>query len=164
MTRSVNEATTGVVRDEHDGQFFVFVQLFEDFHDLGAGVGIEVAGRFVGEEDAWFVDERPGDGDALLLAAGHLGRDVVHAIVESDSAQGGDGGVSAPPRGHGGIDHGQLDVFQRGAAGEQVEVLEDEADVGVSQGGELISAEGVGGLAVYSEGPAGGHVECPENI
>ncbi len=36
--------------------------------------GIQVAGRLVGEEDQGPVDERPGDGDPLLLAAGQLVR------------------------------------------------------------------------------------------
>ena len=33
---------------------------------------VEVSGRFVGEDDAGIVGERAGDGDALLLPAGHF--------------------------------------------------------------------------------------------
>src|SRR4029078_9065767 len=42
--------------------------------DLAAVGGVEVARRLVGEHHARARDERPGDGDALLLAAGQLGR------------------------------------------------------------------------------------------
>jgi hypothetical protein len=36
------------------------------------GSRIEIAGRLVGEKQARPVDQRSGDGDALLLAAGKL--------------------------------------------------------------------------------------------
>jgi hypothetical protein len=49
------------------------VHLLEQLHQtLGLGV-VEVAGRFVGKEQAGAVDNGSGDGDALLLAAGQLG-------------------------------------------------------------------------------------------
>ena len=44
--------------------------------DLAARRRVEVAGRLVGEHHARARDERAGDGDALLLAAGELGRAV----------------------------------------------------------------------------------------
>ena len=42
--------------------------------NLGAGMGIQVAGRLVGQYDARMIDERAGDRHALLLAAGQLRR------------------------------------------------------------------------------------------
>ena len=73
------------------------------------------------------VDQRAGDRDALLLAAGELARPVVTPIGEPTDAS-----ASARRRRSrlrdAGIDQRQLDVLQRGAAGEQVEALEDEAD------------------------------------
>ena len=47
-------------------------------------VRVEVAGRLVGEHDRGPRDERAGDGDALLLAAGQLARAVRAAVVEAD--------------------------------------------------------------------------------
>ena len=49
-----------------------------------AGLGVEVAGGLVGEDDGRAVDERAGDGDALALAAGELVGLVVHAGFEAD--------------------------------------------------------------------------------
>ncbi len=43
-----------------------------ELEDLGARGRVEVAGRLVGEQDGRTRRERPGDGDALLLAAGEL--------------------------------------------------------------------------------------------
>ena len=48
------------------------VDPLEQAHDALAGVGVEVAGRLVGEQHQRPVDERPGDRDALLLTAGQL--------------------------------------------------------------------------------------------
>ena len=47
-----------------------------------AGVRVEVAGRFVGENDFGIIDQRAGDGDALLLAAGKLHGPVLAAVFQ----------------------------------------------------------------------------------
>ena len=73
----------GVVGDEDDRPARG-VELVEERHDLGAGVAVEVAGRLVGEDERRLGDERPGDGDALLLAAGQLGRLVVEAVAQAE--------------------------------------------------------------------------------
>ena len=50
------------------------VEAIEDLHHLLRGGGVEVAGRLVGEDHRRVGDERARDRDALLLAAGELGR------------------------------------------------------------------------------------------
>ena len=52
--------------------------------DLYPGVEVELAGRFVGEEDGVPRGEGAGDRDALLLAAGELVRVVVDPRREPD--------------------------------------------------------------------------------
>ena len=52
---------------------------------IAAPSGVEVAGGLVGQDDRRGADERAGDGDALALAAGELGRVVVEAVVEADA-------------------------------------------------------------------------------
>ena len=76
-----------IVGDEDDGDALVLVELLEHFKDLLAGVGIEVPRRLVGEEHLGAVDERPRDGDALLLAAGELGGLMVDAVRQADFVQ-----------------------------------------------------------------------------
>jgi hypothetical protein len=44
-------------------------RLLEEAEHFGARHGVEVAGRFVGEDDGWLADQCACDGDALLLAA-----------------------------------------------------------------------------------------------
>ena len=62
----------------------------------------------------------------------------VHAVAQVHHLQG-------PPRplqplllGHAGVDQRQLDVVQRGGARQQVEGLEDEADLAVADRGQLV--------------------------
>ena len=47
----------------------LIVQVVEEGHDLGAGGRVEVAGGFVGEDDARFVGQSAGEGYALAFAA-----------------------------------------------------------------------------------------------
>ena len=54
----------------HDDGAVLRVQFGEDAQHGLFVFGVEVAGGLVGKEDFRFVDERAGDADALLLAAG----------------------------------------------------------------------------------------------
>ena len=59
--------TTGerqVVRDQHDARAGFAVQFLDELDDPRAGVGIEVAGRLIGEENAWTVREGTRDRNA----------------------------------------------------------------------------------------------------
>ena len=106
----------------------------EHVHDGGTGGGVEIAGGFVGVEDAGVVDEGAGDGDALLFAAGEFGGEMVEALGEADAveefASAGFGIPFADPG-------GEEDVFQSGELGEEEIVLEDEAHAAVAQGGAV---------------------------
>ena len=73
----------GVVGDEDDRAARA-VELAEELEHLAARGLVEVAGRLVGEDQGRVGDQRAGDGDALLLAAGQLGRLVVDAVAEAE--------------------------------------------------------------------------------
>ena len=130
-----------LVRDEQDGDAALLVQALEDAHDLDAGARVEVAGGFVGQDDRRLVDQRAGDGDALLLAAGELVRHVVIALAEPDRVERRQralvplGGLEAVLRA---VEQRQLDVVERGRARQQVEALEHEADLLVAHARQLV--------------------------
>ena len=53
MTRHVRVGRCmGIVRHHHDGLVKVFVQALQDFEHFGRGVAVEIAGRFVREQQA----------------------------------------------------------------------------------------------------------------
>src|ERR687883_1530576 len=58
-----------VVRDHDDRLAELVDGAAQQVEDLAGGLGVEVAGRLVGEDDGGLARQRTGDGDALLLAA-----------------------------------------------------------------------------------------------
>ncbi len=68
-------------------------------------------------------------GHALLLAARELGRRVVFPALQPDGIERARGHGMSLGGGFTAIDQRQLDVLQRGRARQQVEALEDEAEV-----------------------------------
>ena len=76
-----------VVRDHDDRLAVLAVERLQQVEDLVAGLAIEVAGRLVAQQQRRVGDDRAGDADALLLAAGELPRVVLRAVGEADDRQ-----------------------------------------------------------------------------
>ena len=71
---------------EDDGDSFC-VEFFEHLHHFDTGFGVEVSGGFIGEDHRRTVDQCSGNGYALLLTAGKLGRVVSGAVGDTDLLQ-----------------------------------------------------------------------------
>ena len=104
------------------------MQVGEDLEHVGGVGGVEGAGRLVGEDHQWLGHDGPGQRHALLLPTGHLHRAVVGAGAEPELFEGSD----APLAAFFGAD---VPVQQRGLyvadcrqVGDEMELLEDEAD------------------------------------
>src|SRR5688572_24455295 len=82
--------------------------------------GVEVAGGFVGEDEARPIGQRPGDGYPLLLAGGKLTRSVVQAVGQADPAQKRFRMAAVWP---GAKCHAQQDIVKASEAGQQIESL-----------------------------------------
>src|SRR5215471_15478257 len=93
--------------------------------DLTCVLIVEVADRFVGEDERGIVDQSPGNCDALLLAAAQFRRPVPGAIPKTDRVEQLPGvpGIRSALR-----QHRQKYVFERCKLREQVVGLEDEPD------------------------------------
>ena len=151
---------------DHDDGHALVVELLEHAHDLDAGAAVEIAGRLVGEQQGGLVGERAGDGDALLLAAGKLVRLVVGAVGQADRVQRLQGPLALARSGQAlaGVEHRQFDILQRGGAGQQVEALEDEADLLVADVGQFVAAELRDVDAVERILPPGRPVEAADDV
>jgi hypothetical protein len=76
-----------IVRHHDDSQPAVAVQVAEEAEDFQAGGRVQIAGGFIGEQNARLVDESAGDGGALHLTAGELSRHVPQAVTQADPFQ-----------------------------------------------------------------------------
>ena len=152
-----------LVRDDNDG-VALLRELLEQRHDFLAGLGIEIAGRFVRQQDGRLVHQRAGDGHALALAAGKFVGLVMNAVGQADVAQRLQRHLPALVGRHAGINQRQLHVAQRVGARQQVEGLEDEADFPVADFGQLVVVHLADLDAVQFVVPAGGRVEAADQV
>jgi len=119
---------TVIMSDNDNCRFSVSTKLPQQFEHFFAGHRIEFAGRLVRENEFWLFQQRSGDGDALLLAAGKLMRSVVEPVSKADLLQHGDGSVAE-------FDRNSLrQVRDKGVVNrveiiQQVEALKDESDI-----------------------------------
>jgi hypothetical protein len=59
----------GIVRDHDDGLAKILIELAEHLQNHFRIFRVQISGGLVGKEDFRFIDDGPGDRDALLLAA-----------------------------------------------------------------------------------------------
>ena len=83
--------------------------------DLVARCSIEVAGRFVGEDDGGTFNHGPGDGHTLLLSAGEFVRVSLFLALEAHFSEGGQGCCRIRSVGE---FKGKKDVFKGGQGGQ----------------------------------------------
>ncbi|ELZ29211.1 putative hydrolase [Halosimplex carlsbadense 2-9-1] len=149
--------------DQQDGVAGL-VQLGEEIHDLRARLGVDVAGRLVGQQQCGVGRQRAGDGDALALAARQLRGAVVEAVAEADPREQVRGALAALAAVDALEDQRQRDVLDGGQPRHEVERLEDEADrpaagpraLGVGQRRDV--------LAVDPDDSPGGRVEPADEV
>src|SRR5579884_97137 len=148
--------------DEHDGHPARLVQVLEEGHDLLAGARIERAGRLVGQDQARLGDQGASHRHPLLLPARQLRRPVVLAISEADGGQRGQRSLAAV--GRAGVEQRQLDLLDGRHAGQQVEALEDEAQLAVADRRQLVVGEAGHLDAVELVATARGLVEAADGV
>lgn len=135
------------VGDLDDGGAFV-VEFGEEVHDFPALVGVEIAGGFVGEDQARAGDDGAGDGDELLLSAAELARIEVLLRDDVETVEGIRDERFAFSLFDVPIRKWDVEVFADGEVVEEVELLEDEADVFLVEFGAGALVELVDGVAV----------------
>jgi hypothetical protein len=128
------------VGDDDDGDA-IPVHLFENFHHLVRGFGVEGAGGFVSEDDFGLADERPRNGHPLLLPARHLVGQMVGPVLQPDPVEVFDGEVEAFFAVHFLVVEREGDVFSCIFKRKQIERLKDEAEEAVAILGSLRFAD-----------------------
>ena len=93
------------------------------------GVGVQRTGGLVAEQNFGVRRQCTGNGDALLLAAGQLGRVGVGLVGQAHHLQKLTGAFFGVGLLHPGQLHGEADVLQAAALHQQIELLEDHGDL-----------------------------------
>src|SRR6266481_5877964 len=142
----------------------LLVQLREQGHDLIAGLRIQVAGGFVGQDDRGLIDQGAGNGNALTLAAGELVRLVIHARSQVNGLQCAFCPRNSLFRRRTAVDEWQLDVVQRGSSRQQVEGLEDEADFFVANTGGFVVVQLADQISIEPVAPFAGRIQAADQV
>jgi hypothetical protein len=74
----------GVMGDHEQGDILLLMQVGEYGHNILTGMGIEVTGRLIGQDNRRVFGQSAGDGDPLLFTAGEFGRSMIHTVGEAD--------------------------------------------------------------------------------
>ena len=101
----------GLVGDDDDG-VALGVEFVEERHDLVAGLGVEVSGGFIGEDDGRPVHEGSGDSHTLALTSRELVGLVHHAGAEVHGFEHGGGAGYSFSRRRSVVDERELYVVQ----------------------------------------------------
>ena len=122
-----------IMRGENKSRAPLLINAAHQIDDQVRVVGIEIRGRFIGDDECGIGHESPGDRDTLLLAATHFLGTVVHAVREFDLAQQLFGPRSCIGLGNAADLQGKHHVLERGENGDEIEILEDKPDRGAAQ-------------------------------
>ena len=148
-----------VVGDDDDGHAETPAGVLQQLQDRLARVIVQGAGGLVAEKELRVLREGPGDGDALLFAAGELGRKVLRPLFQTHLFQ-------HLPRiqGPGRELRRDLDVLQRREIRDQVIELEHKAHVVPTVGGELGFIKGRDLLPVDGHAAVGEAIHPAQNV
>jgi hypothetical protein len=110
-------------------------QVPHDVQDLVDHLRVQGRGRLVEQQQLGLHGQGPGDRHPLLLAARQLGRELAGLVLDPDPGQ----QLAGPALGllpglAADLDRAQGDVVEHALVGEQVELLEDHADVRAQPG------------------------------
>ena len=150
----------GLMGDDHHGPP---VQTAQELEHGRAVLGVQAAGRLVGQHQLGAVDQRPGQREALLLAAGELVRKVIGDVAQPELVDQPRRAARAARRGPG-QPRRQQHVLGAAALVDQLELLKDEADVAQPQARQRPSAAAGEALAGDRDLAGVGPVEAAEEM
>ena len=159
-------AVLGVVLavGHHDDGGAIAVELGKQVHYLIPVAAVEVPGGLVGQDEFRVVHHGPGHGHTLLLPARELLREVLAPVHDLHLLEHRFYPLFALGGFDPGIDERQLHILVHGELVDQVEALEDKADVVLAQVGPLALVEAGHFNAVELEAAAVWVVEQADNV
>ena len=149
---------------DEDHRVALAVDVLQHSQYLPAGAGVQGAGGLVGQNDRRTAHQGPGDGYPLLLAAGELHGLVPPLISQAHLFQGRLGPLPALSLGNAGVHQRDLHVLRQIQFGQQIILLENEAQKLVADLGQLVFVHLAHILAVQEVGSIGGDVQTADDV
>ena len=125
----------------HDDGGAFLVEVGQKVHHFLAVLGVQVTRRLVGEDELGVGDDGTGDGHPLLLATRQLLREMVFAVPDVHTGHDGFHTLLALGSRDVHVTQWQLDVLIDIQLVDEVEALEDEADVALAELGAVFLLE-----------------------
>ena len=122
----------------HDDGAAFLVELKQDVQDFVAHVAVQVSGRFIGQDEGRASHNGARNGDPLFLPPGKLGREVFHAVAEPHFFQSFFCQFPAIAAAAGAIEQGDFHVVQYREVVDEVETLENEANLLIADTSQLL--------------------------
>ena len=113
-------------------------KVVQELEHLVLALAIEIAGGLVGQEQGGFIGQGSGDGNALALADREVHRAVVPALRQADLIDQPLRALDTLSTAQSRLEHRYLNVLNRAQSAQDMERLEDEADLA---GAVLISVD-----------------------
>ena len=154
----------GVVVGDEDHGVPLGVEFLEEGQHLPAGTGVQSAGGLVGQDHGGVAGQGPGDGHTLLLTAGELAGQVLALFGQPNPLQGADGPLMPLLGAHTGVEKGQLHILLDVELGNQIVLLEDEAQHLIADLGLLVVVHGGYVHASQVVGAGGGDVQTADDV
>ena len=155
---------TGIVGGKDEGDLLLPVQLFHDVEQVLGGVGVEVGGGFVGQDEFGLGGQGAGHGDALLLSSRELAGAAVEAVAQAHGLQQLYGPFRAFGFGPALQVHDKLHVLQGREHRQQVVGLKDKTDVMQPEVNDLTGFQRPQIGAVDDHRAGGGPVQTAQEV
>src|SRR5437762_212210 len=117
------------MRHDNQGRELLLGDCLQRSHDRSGRGGIQVAGRFISEEELRAVNDRSRDGHALLFASTELMSEVVTAITQSKEREGFACALLTPVPGYALQQEWEHHVLQCAHRRQKIEKLKNDAEL-----------------------------------
>ena len=114
--------------DEHHGAALFLLQANDEIKNRVGVFTVEIAGRFVGQQERWSVGQTARDRNPLALAAGELGREMIKPILETDEPQQFASAFASLGMRAMDFEHRELHVLGRGKSRQEMKSLENKSE------------------------------------
>ena len=121
---------SNIVRHHDHGDLLSHVEVDKDLHDNVCAASIQITCWLIEKQNLGLVRDRASDSHSLLLTTRQLVREMIHSLFEADILKELAGSIADLLSGKFALElHGKFNVFERGERTNQVEGLENEAEL-----------------------------------